>query len=53
MPDRTPKPEDIPTLEEIEKQLGYDAMSMFHSMVSPDDPKEQGEDESSSEQKPS
>lgn len=45
MPDKTPKPEDIPTLEEIEKEWGYDKMSMFHSMVSPDDPKEQGEDE--------
>jgi hypothetical protein len=46
MPDKpAPKPEDIPTVEEIEKQWGYDAMSMFHSMVSPDDPKEHGEDE--------
>jgi hypothetical protein len=51
MPDKTPKPEDIPTLEDIEKEWGYDKMSMFHSMVSPDDPKEHGEDES--EQKPS
>ena len=45
MPDNKPHPDDIPTVEEIEKEWGYDAMSMFHSMVSPNDPKERGEDE--------
>lgn len=44
MPDK-PDPDKIPTVEEIEKEWGYDAMSMFHSMVSPNDPKERGEDE--------
>ena len=34
-----PKIEDIPTVEEIEEAIGFDAMSMFHSMVSPDKPK--------------
>lgn len=45
MPDKTPNPEDIPTLEQIEKEWGYETMSMFHSMVSPNDPKERGDEE--------
>jgi hypothetical protein len=44
MPDQ-PAPEKIPTYEEIEKELGFDAMSFFHDMVSPNDPLERGEDE--------
>jgi hypothetical protein len=42
MPDQPP-PEKIPTVEEIEKELGMDAMSMFHDMVTPDTPEERAE----------
>ena len=40
-----PDPEDIPTLEEMQEELGPDVMSFFHDMVSPNDPKERGDEE--------
>jgi hypothetical protein len=46
MPDQPP-PEKIPTLEQIEKEWGFDVMSMFHSMVSPNNPHERGDEEES------
>lgn len=46
MPDKpAPKPEDVPSYEDIEKQWGPDLMSFFHDMVSPDKPEERGEEE--------
>jgi hypothetical protein len=44
MPDK-PDPEKIPTLEEMQEELGPDVMSFFHDMVSPNDPKERGDQE--------
>lgn len=45
MPDQTPKSENIPSYEEIEKEWGLDMMSFFHDMVSPDDPQERGDED--------
>ena len=42
MPDK-----QIPTYDEIVDELGLDAMSFFHDMVSPNHPKDRGEDEAS------
>ena len=44
MPDQPP-PEKIPTLEDVQKDLGLDAMSFFHDMVTPDTPAEREENE--------
>jgi len=41
MPDKTPKPEDAPSYEEVEKELGLDAMSFMSEMLS--EPKEREE----------
>lgn len=46
MPDKTPKPDNIPTFEELQEQWGPDMMSFFHDMVSPDKPQDRGEDDS-------
>jgi hypothetical protein len=34
MPDKTPKPENIPSYEDVEKELGLDAMSFMSEMLS-------------------
>jgi hypothetical protein len=34
MPDQTPKPENIPSYEDVEKGLGLDAMSFMSEMLS-------------------
>ena len=44
MPDQNPD-DKIPTLEEIEQEWGFDKMSFFHDMVSPNDPEERGDEE--------
>ena len=34
MPDQTPKPEDVPSFEDVEEALGLDAMSFMSEMLS-------------------
>ena len=34
MPDQTPKPEDVPSLEDVEKALGPDVMGFMSEMLS-------------------
>jgi hypothetical protein len=49
MPKKQPKPEDIPTLEEIQKEWGPDTMSFFHDMVSsPEDQIQEEQDKEDS-----
>lgn len=47
MPDKVP--DKIPTFEEFTDNLGPDAMSFMHDMVSPDDPDEHGDEEEATE----
>lgn len=41
MPDQTPKPDNVPSYEDVEKELGLDAMSFMSEMLS--EPKEREE----------
>jgi hypothetical protein len=34
MPDKTPKPEDIPSYEDVQNGLGFDMMSFMSEMLS-------------------
>lgn len=45
MPDKTPKPEEIPTFEELQDQWGPNMMSFFHDMVKPDSQNEEDEED--------
>lgn len=41
MPDQTPKPENVPSLEEVEAELGLDRMSFMSEMLRQPEDKEE------------